>query len=220
MLAFDGTSGTWDEFEMLKTRLLVSSFSCWSRDEGSGRNYVAGSRWIKILLSKKDSNGCLWIGHFVLLKAVSATQESTAERGPSSTARHGTYGWVICHKFLYERACLFFTLRLSNSICKLLYTICKSSICLLGNEVVIVKSGKRICGSGAALANAAILQNKCYFEMKIQSGGKEINKELCFLSKSDCTCYHSPLSPVNDKMNEWIKTSKYPKREPMAMSVY
>lgn len=41
----------------------------------------------------------------------------------------------------------------------------------MGNEVVIVKSGKRICGSGAALANAAILQNKCYFEMKIQSGG-------------------------------------------------
>lgn len=43
---------------------------------------------------------------------------------------------------------------------------------VLGNEVVIVKSGKRICGSGAALANAAIVQNKCYFEMKIQSGGK------------------------------------------------
>ena len=35
-----------------------------------------------------------------------------------------------------------------------------------------MKSGKRICGSGAALANAAIVQNKCYFEMKIQSGGK------------------------------------------------
>lgn len=51
---------------------------------------------------------------------------------------------------------------------------CKSSIWFLGNEVVIVKSGKRICGSGAALANAAILQNKCYFEMKIQSGGKLI----------------------------------------------
>ena len=42
---------------------------------------------------------------------------------------------------------------------------------LSGNEVVIVKSGKRICGSGAALANAPILQNKCYFESKIQSGG-------------------------------------------------
>ena len=41
-----------------------------------------------------------------------------------------------------------------------------------------MKSGKRICGSGAALANAAIVQNKCYFEMKIQSGGKLINKQL------------------------------------------
>lgn len=40
-----------------------------------------------------------------------------------------------------------------------------------GHEVVIVKSGHRICGSGAALANAPLLQNKCYFEAKIQSGG-------------------------------------------------
>ena len=44
-------------------------------------------------------------------------------------------------------------------------------VCFVGNEVVIVKSGKRICGSGAALANTAVLQNKCYFEIKIQSGG-------------------------------------------------
>ena len=48
-----------------------------------------------------------------------------------------------------------------------------------GNEVVIVKSGKRICGSGAALANAAIVQNKCYFEMKVQSGG--MDKLLSFI---------------------------------------
>ncbi|EDO39979.1 predicted protein [Nematostella vectensis] len=41
----------------------------------------------------------------------------------------------------------------------------------MGNEVVIVKSGRRICGSGAAFANAPILQNKCYFEAKVQSGG-------------------------------------------------
>lgn len=53
----------------------------------------------------------------------------------------------------------------------LVYFPLKRSLFLVGNEVVIVKSGKRICGSGAALANAAILQNKCYFEMKIQSGG-------------------------------------------------
>lgn len=84
-----------------------------------------------------------------------------------------------------------------------MYTFCKSSIWLLGNEVVIVKSGKRICGSGAALANAAILQNKCYFEMKIQSGGKLImnRKNLVPCQRGDCSC--SPFvfalrSPVND----------------------
>ena len=48
-----------------------------------------------------------------------------------------------------------------------------TEISFTGNEVVIVKSGKRICGSGAALANAAIVQNKCYFEMKVQSGGMD-----------------------------------------------
>ncbi|XP_067668580.1 SPRY domain-containing protein 7-like [Haliotis asinina] len=41
----------------------------------------------------------------------------------------------------------------------------------MGNDVVIVKSGKRICGTGAALANAPIVQNKAYFEIKIQSSG-------------------------------------------------
>ncbi|ESO88552.1 hypothetical protein LOTGIDRAFT_125726 [Lottia gigantea] len=41
----------------------------------------------------------------------------------------------------------------------------------MGNDVVIVKNGKRICGTGAALANAPILQNKAYFEIKIQSTG-------------------------------------------------
>ncbi|XP_076435950.1 SPRY domain-containing protein 7-like [Babylonia areolata] len=41
----------------------------------------------------------------------------------------------------------------------------------VGNEVVIVKSGRRICGTGAALANAPIAQNKAYFEVKVQSSG-------------------------------------------------
>ncbi len=38
--------------------------------------------------------------------------------------------------------------------------------------MVIVKSGRRICGTGAALGNAPIVQNKAYFEVKIQSTGK------------------------------------------------
>eukprot|EP00118_Oscarella_pearsei_P026031 m.309262 g.309262 ORF g.309262 m.309262 type:complete len:192 (+) comp45919_c0_seq1:37-612(+) len=41
----------------------------------------------------------------------------------------------------------------------------------MGPDCVIVKGGKRVCGTGATLANAPIVQNKAYFEMKIQSGG-------------------------------------------------
>ncbi|XP_018056363.1 PREDICTED: SPRY domain-containing protein 7 [Atta colombica] len=41
----------------------------------------------------------------------------------------------------------------------------------MGNEVVIVKNGLRICGSGGALTNAPLLQSKSYFEVKIQQGG-------------------------------------------------
>ena len=36
---------------------------------------------------------------------------------------------------------------------------------------MIVKSGRRICGTGAALANAPLVQDKSYFELKIQCGG-------------------------------------------------
>ncbi|XP_052784251.1 SPRY domain-containing protein 7-like [Mya arenaria] len=41
----------------------------------------------------------------------------------------------------------------------------------MGSEVVIVKSGKRICGTGAAFSNAPINQDKAYFEIKVQSSG-------------------------------------------------
>lgn len=40
-----------------------------------------------------------------------------------------------------------------------------------GNEVVIVKNGLRICGSGGALTNAPLIQSKSYFEVKIQQSG-------------------------------------------------
>lgn len=43
-----------------------------------------------------------------------------------------------------------------------------------GYGVVIVKNGQRICGTGAALANAPIVQNKAYFEAKLQSSGKVV----------------------------------------------
>ena len=41
----------------------------------------------------------------------------------------------------------------------------------LGNDVVIVKNGHRICGNGGAIANAPIVQNKAYFEVKVQQTG-------------------------------------------------
>lgn len=36
---------------------------------------------------------------------------------------------------------------------------------------MIVKNRRRLCGTGAALANAPIVQDKSYFEVKIQTGG-------------------------------------------------
>lgn len=45
-------------------------------------------------------------------------------------------------------------------------------LCLIGVDCVIVKSGRRICGTGAALANAPLAQDKSYFELKVQCGGK------------------------------------------------
>lgn len=36
---------------------------------------------------------------------------------------------------------------------------------------MVVKNGKRLCGSGGAITNVPIIQNKAYFEVKIQSNG-------------------------------------------------
>jgi hypothetical protein len=41
-----------------------------------------------------------------------------------------------------------------------------------GQDVVIVKSGKRLCGTGGALGTLPIIQNKAYFEVKIQAQGE------------------------------------------------
>ncbi|VDD79710.1 unnamed protein product [Mesocestoides corti] len=40
-----------------------------------------------------------------------------------------------------------------------------------GQYAVIVKSGTRLCGSGAARTDVPIVQDKAYFEVKVQSGG-------------------------------------------------
>ncbi|KAI5642270.1 SPRY domain-containing protein [Phthorimaea operculella] len=41
----------------------------------------------------------------------------------------------------------------------------------MGHEVVVVKGGQRVCGSGCVLGNAPLMQNKAYFEVKLQQGG-------------------------------------------------
>jgi len=41
----------------------------------------------------------------------------------------------------------------------------------MGQEAVVVKNGSRLCGTGSARASTPILQNKAYWEVKIQQGG-------------------------------------------------
>ncbi len=43
----------------------------------------------------------------------------------------------------------------------------------LGQEVVLVKDGTRICGTGGALGNTAIMQDKAYFEVRLQQTGTD-----------------------------------------------
>ena len=43
---------------------------------------------------------------------------------------------------------------------------------LTGADCVVLKGGRRLCGVGAALANAPLVQNKSYFEVKIQASGR------------------------------------------------
>lgn len=52
----------------------------------------------------------------------------------------------------------------------------------LGQEVVILKNGKRVCGSGGAVLNQALLQSKSYFEVKIQQSGGHWSVGLCTLN--------------------------------------
>ncbi|KAI6655073.1 hypothetical protein LOD99_2362 [Oopsacas minuta] len=76
----------------------------------------------------------------------------------------------------------------------------------MGINCVLVKSGRRLCGSGIALANAPLLQEKSYFEIKIQTDGiwgvgisqEDINldqvplgeDEKSWVLRSDSRVYH------------------------------
>eukprot|EP00127_Corallochytrium_limacisporum_P005733 Clim_evm112s210 gene=Clim_evmTU112s210 len=41
----------------------------------------------------------------------------------------------------------------------------------MGIDAIVVKNGKRLCGSGGCLANAPLVQDKSYFEVKLQANG-------------------------------------------------
>lgn len=61
-----------------------------------------------------------------------------------------------------------------------------------GTDVVIVKSGRRICGTGACLANAPLHQNKSYFEFKIQSTGEWL-RHSCYYTVSRVRLSSCPI---------------------------
>eukprot|EP00124_Ichthyophonus_hoferi_P001374 Ihof_evm8s69 gene=Ihof_evmTU8s69 len=42
----------------------------------------------------------------------------------------------------------------------------------MGSDCVVLKNGLRLCGSGGCLANAPLIQDKSYFEMRIQAAGQ------------------------------------------------
>lgn len=65
-------------------------------------------------------------------------------------------------------------------------TVVRLDIASAGPYAVIVKNGTRLCGSGAARATAPIVQDKAYFEVKVQSNGVWA-VGLC----------HSKVSPTN-----------------------
>ena len=52
-------------------------------------------------------------------------------------------------------------------------------ISFIGQEVVLLKNGMRICGTGGALGNTPIMQDKSYFEVRIQQTGMTGNFICC-----------------------------------------
>ncbi len=69
-----------------------------------------------------------------------------------------------------------------------------------GSDVVIVKSGRRICGTGGALGNAPLVQDKAYFEMKLQSTG------IWGFGVATRKCNLNTL-PLGSKTESWVLRS-------------
>ena len=82
--------------------------------------------------------------------------------------RHFHDGWgfltFICNKCHFTE--------ITNSWVKPSKLIWYVTFCFVsGQEAVVVKNGSRLCGTGAARASTPILQNKAYWEIKLQQSG-------------------------------------------------
>ncbi|CAF0971057.1 unnamed protein product [Brachionus calyciflorus] len=60
---------------------------------------------------------------------------------------------------------------ISNDISQIEHQDVQLDVSRAGQDVVIVKNGKRLCGSGGAISDVPIIQNKAYFEVKVRSSG-------------------------------------------------
>ena len=67
-----------------------------------------------------------------------------------------------------------------------------------GQEAVVVKNGSRLCGTGAARATTPILQNKAYWEFKLQQAGVW----SCGLSNPGCDLNKN----LGNDLNSWALT--------------
>jgi len=68
----------------------------------------------------------------------------------------------------------------------------------MGQEAVVVKNGSRLCGTGAARASTPILQNKAYWEFKLQQSGIW----SCGLANPGCDLTKN----LGDDPNSWALT--------------
>nr|CRZ22744.1 Bm3443 [Brugia malayi] len=77
----------------------------------------------------------------------------------------------------------------------------------MGDDVVLLKNGQRICGSGAALSTAPIVQNKAYFQVTIQQTDilrKKLNKFFLGIWGIGLATRSAILNSVPVTANCWV----------------
>lgn len=76
---------------------------------------------------------------------------------------------------------------------------------------MVVKNGKRVCGTGAVLANAPIVQNKAYFEMKVQCGGETSTcTDTCQQSRKSCEVFVTLVLAMRYRLSTFAITKTLP----------